>query len=147
VPYLIETVEKACQSLTPYLLRFRHQGRRRNAAQISIIWCRVSRSKKTMSFRPPTCCVGVFCSMRRWTCPRLVTRLAAGAMVKVTGLSEQFDYEAFQTYYGNAAIPLFLIRASGNLLVFTTDTPLHPKPGQSVVSLVPAEANMSPGVP
>lgn len=69
----------------------------------------------------------------------LSIHLAAGAVIKTTGLSEQFDYDAFQAYYQHAAWPLFVITDSGDLSVWTTDQPLSPTPGQRIVSLIPAD--------
>jgi hypothetical protein len=69
----------------------------------------------------------------------LSSQLATGASVKTTGLSEQFDYEAFQAYYQFSALPLFVITSHGNLRVWTTAQPLSPIPGQRIVSLIPAE--------
>jgi hypothetical protein len=42
--------------------------------------------------------------------------------------------------YGNAAIPLFVIADTKNLLVFSTDVPMIPMSGQRLISLVPAGA-------
>lgn len=66
----------------------------------------------------------------------LNNRLRADAVIKVTPLSEQFNYEAFQAHYGDNAIPLFLITEARRLLVFTTDHTLQPEAGQTLVSLV-----------
>lgn len=66
----------------------------------------------------------------------LTERLAAGAIVKKTPLTKEFDYQAFQAHYGDSAVPLFVIEATGNLLVCTAgDKPL-PKSGQTLISLV-----------
>jgi NhaP-type Na+/H+ or K+/H+ antiporter len=75
------------------------------------------------------------------TYTHLLNQLTGGAVIKVTPLSEQFDYEAFQTYYGNTIIPLFLITEAGQLQVFTVDQTLGPEAGQSLLSLVPPEAD------
>jgi NhaP-type Na+/H+ or K+/H+ antiporter len=61
---------------------------------------------------------------------------AAGAEIKKTGITEQFDYDAFRSLYGERAIPLFLVSEGGDLIVFTADNPPTPKPGQSLISLV-----------
>ena len=60
----------------------------------------------------------------------------AGAEVKKTGITEEFDYDAFRALYAERAVPLFLINETGSLLVFTADNPPAPKPGQSLISLV-----------
>ena len=66
-------------------------------------------------------------------------RLSTGASIKTTGLSEQFNYDAFQAYYQDSALPLFVISSNGDLRVWTADQPLAPGPGQRIVSLIPAE--------
>jgi hypothetical protein len=68
----------------------------------------------------------------------LSARLNAGAVVKTTSLSEQFDYDTFQAFYQGAALPLFVITASGNLRIWAADEQLKPEPGQRVISLIPA---------
>ncbi len=69
----------------------------------------------------------------------LSIHLTEGAVIKTTGLSEQFDYDTFQAYYQHAAWPLFVITEGGDLLIWTTEQPLSPAPGQRIVSLIPAD--------
>jgi hypothetical protein len=52
------------------------------------------------------------------TYPKLTARFKAGAKVKTTTLTEQFDYDTFQALYDDLAITLFLITGSGDLKVF-----------------------------
>ena len=66
----------------------------------------------------------------------ITQRIYSGAIIKATPLTEKFDFAAFQSYYGPEAIPLFLISPAGNAFAFTTDTPLKPEPGQTLISLV-----------
>lgn len=73
------------------------------------------------------------------TYAHLTNRLAAGAIIKKTALTKEFDYEAFQTLYGKRAIPLFLISQNGGLAVFTKDNPPRPCPGQTLISLVSSD--------
>lgn len=68
----------------------------------------------------------------------LASRFAAGAVIKTTSLSAEFDYDAFQGHYGKTAIPLFLIEQNGNLVVFTATNPPKPQAGQKLISLVEA---------
>jgi NhaP-type Na+/H+ or K+/H+ antiporter len=70
------------------------------------------------------------------TYARLASRIARGALVKTTSLTEEFGYQAFNEKYGEEAIPLFLINSDGRLTVFTPDSQLEPKPGQKLVSLI-----------
>jgi hypothetical protein len=72
----------------------------------------------------------------------LTTRFAAGAVIKTTSLTEEFDYDAFQAYYGETAVSLFLIDSNDNLLIFTANNPPKPKPGQRLISLIdPSETS------
>lgn len=66
-----------------------------------------------------------------------VIRLAfdRGATIKVTPLSETFDYAAFQEHYAGRAFPLMIIDGK-KLNVITTDSPPNPKPGQQILSLL-----------
>jgi len=59
-----------------------------------------------------------------------------GAVVKKTPITEEFSFDNFREMYGADAIPMVLIRDSGDLAVFTTDSPPVPKAGDIVVSLV-----------
>lgn len=69
----------------------------------------------------------------------LTDRFAAGAVIRKTALTKEFDYEAFQRHYGGTAIPLFLINQNARLTVFTEDNPPKPQPGQTLISLVNPE--------
>lgn len=78
----------------------------------------------------------------------LTTRFATGAVIKTTSLTEEFDYDAFQSYYGETAIPLFLIDQNDNLVIFTANNPPKPKPGQRLISLIdPREEFLAPTPP
>lgn len=67
----------------------------------------------------------------------LMEQVANGSVIVTTRLTDEFDYVAFQTKYGSQAIPLFLITRSKQLIVYTTDYQPIPKPGQTLVSIVP----------
>ena len=67
---------------------------------------------------------------------QLARRVAEGAVVKPTPLTEEFTYESFREHYGDAAIPLFVVSGSGRLNVVTADQPAEPKPGDTLISLV-----------
>lgn len=65
---------------------------------------------------------------------------ASGATIKVTELTEEFNYEAFREYYGESVLPLFSIDQNGKMLIFTADNLIKPKTGQKLISLIrPAE--------
>lgn len=67
---------------------------------------------------------------------RLAQRLSAGALVKATTLTEEFDYQAFCELYGKTAVVLLVIEETGTLTASTVDSPLTPRPGQTLISLV-----------
>lgn len=62
--------------------------------------------------------------------------MKAGAVIKKTVLTEEFNFSAFKQQYGARAIPLFVIGRSGTLTVCTASEPLNPNPGQKLISLV-----------
>jgi hypothetical protein len=70
------------------------------------------------------------------TYSQLSSRVAAGAVIKTTSLTDDFDYDAFQGHYGGMAVPLFLVDKNGDLTVFTIDRPPQPQPGQKLISLI-----------
>ncbi len=69
---------------------------------------------------------------------RLAGLFAAGALIKTTDITEEFTYEDFKKYYGDNALPMFLIDAGGKLVVITADNPPKPKPGQKLISIIKA---------
>jgi NhaP-type Na+/H+ or K+/H+ antiporter len=77
----------------------------------------------------------------------LTARFAAGAVIKTTSLTEEFDYDAFQAYYGETAVPLFLIDSNDNLVIFTANNPPKPKPGQKLISLIDPTEELSAQAP
>ncbi|MBI1345339.1 hypothetical protein GC163_03535 [bacterium] len=66
-----------------------------------------------------------------------VIRLAfdRGAMIKVTPLSDTFDYAAYQAHYSGRAFPLIILDGK-KLSIVTTDNAPTPKSGQQVLSLL-----------
>jgi hypothetical protein len=64
---------------------------------------------------------------------------AAGASVKTTDITEEFSYNDFKKYYGDAALPMFLVESSGKMMVVTIDNPPKPKPGQKLISIIKAD--------
>jgi len=67
---------------------------------------------------------------------RLAQRLAAGAVVKATTLTNEFDYQAFCELYGKTAIVLFVITETGKLTISTVGNPVSPRSGQTLISIV-----------
>lgn len=56
--------------------------------------------------------------------------------IRVTQLTDEFDFDAFVREHGEHALPLFAIDADGNLAVSTAGKPLEPEPGDKLVALV-----------
>ncbi|MCH6552443.1 MAG: NAD-binding protein, partial [Planctomycetes bacterium] len=66
----------------------------------------------------------------------LAQRVAAGAVVKATLLTEAFTFESFREHYGDQAVELFVVTDSGRLEVITAGNPPQPRPGDTLISLV-----------
>ncbi|UCF32894.1 MAG: cation:proton antiporter, partial [Phycisphaerales bacterium] len=73
----------------------------------------------------------------------LAERFARGFIVKASNLTEKFDYAAYRAYYGDSAVPLFVINESKRLRVLTSDANSEPQVGDILISLVkePEEQN------
>ncbi|MHC1480686.1 cation:proton antiporter [Frateuria aurantia] len=65
--------------------------------------------------------------------------LAAGWRIKATGLTTTFDWPRFIEQYGSRTVLLFGIEEKGQLRVAVARRELEPKPGWTVIALVPAE--------
>jgi hypothetical protein len=66
-----------------------------------------------------------------------------GAEVKASRMTEQFDIEAFRSKYGQEALPLFVLTKKEeevSLSVVTAGQSVRPRPGQILISAIPAEA-------
>lgn len=70
------------------------------------------------------------------TAEHLLRQLDAGAVIKATKLSAEFDYAAFHRMYSPTAILLLVITENGKLNIRTAEETTEPKPGQTLVSLV-----------
>ncbi|MGF6492491.1 NhaP-type Na+/H+ or K+/H+ antiporter [Luteibacter sp. 621] len=66
--------------------------------------------------------------------------LREGWRIKSTRLSETFDWSRFTEQYGENVVPLFGVEARGDLRIATGQRPLEPKPGWTVIALVPPAA-------
>ncbi|NQU23154.1 MAG: sodium:proton antiporter, partial [Candidatus Nealsonbacteria bacterium] len=73
---------------------------------------------------------------------RLAQRHAAGAVVKATKLTDEFDYDAFTDLYGRTAMVLMIIEETGALTVCAVDNPITPRAGQTLISLVDPAASV-----
>lgn len=67
----------------------------------------------------------------------LTSRMQAGAAVKALRLAEDMDYRTVQRSYGEEAVPLFVIKGKGRLVVFAADHPPAPAPGDTLLVLAP----------
>jgi hypothetical protein len=70
------------------------------------------------------------------TYDELSRRLGEGAAIRRTLLTEAFGFEAFRLEHGPAALPLFIMRGDGRLVVWTAEDPPEPLPGDVLISLV-----------
>jgi NhaP-type Na+/H+ or K+/H+ antiporter len=61
--------------------------------------------------------------------------LLQGATIKMTRLSESFDYQAFQARNGDRARLLFIVEDKRST-VATEDAKISPKPGQAIICLI-----------
>ncbi len=65
-------------------------------------------------------------------------RVAAGAVIRATPLTESFNFDAFRERYGADVLPLVVIRG-GSAKPLTAQTDQTPKPGDTLVSLGPPD--------
>ncbi|RJP22747.1 MAG: hypothetical protein C4520_07775 [Candidatus Abyssobacteria bacterium SURF_5] len=94
-------------------------------------------AKEEWKYGPPAADFGRYLFAPGVTYERLDVQFGEGAAIKRNRLTEEFGYEDFRKLYGEEAIPLFII-VDGELTVITADTQPNPKPGQTLISLVPA---------
>ncbi|MCA9237110.1 MAG: sodium:proton antiporter [Planctomycetales bacterium] len=73
---------------------------------------------------------------RAITFSQLEERIAGGAKIKKTSISEDFTYEDFLARYGEGALVLFRVDEAGKLVVATNETEMTVKPGQKIIALV-----------
>ncbi len=66
-------------------------------------------------------------------------KFADGASLKKTPLTGEFNYDSFKELYGHKALPMFIIKESGELVVLASDNTPKPLPGQYLISLVDKE--------
>lgn len=83
---------------------------------------------------------GRFLFNRELTYEDFAARLYGGMTVKATLLTKEFGLKDFQARNADQAIPLFVIDSKKHLSCFTADHPRKPSAGDTLISLVPAEA-------
>ncbi|MCH2131926.1 MAG: cation:proton antiporter, partial [Pirellulaceae bacterium] len=70
------------------------------------------------------------------TYSQMAFRIAAGAVVKKTKITDEFAFADFRERYGDDAIVLFVISEHQQLLISTVEQPLEPQSGQTVIAVV-----------
>ncbi|MCB8927125.1 MAG: sodium:proton antiporter [Ardenticatenaceae bacterium] len=70
------------------------------------------------------------------TYAQLDALFAGGAQLKSTSITQEFTYEDFQKQHPGTAVSLCLLQKTGKLTVFSADTDLVPKPGDTLISLL-----------
>lgn len=70
----------------------------------------------------------------------LLKHFDAGAVVKRTKLTKEFDYSAFREHYEDNAVMLFAISPKGSVKVATVDSPITPEPGTTLIFLLKSSA-------
>ena len=71
---------------------------------------------------------------------RLQELFDRGATVKTTPITEKFTFEEFRKLYGDEALPLFVMSKGETLSVVAAVSPAKPRPGQTLIAVVPAKA-------
>ena len=69
---------------------------------------------------------------------RLSNRWSAGARIKTTSLTEEFDWNAFRSHHGESAVPLFLVNEAGKIQIITQEMESFEGVGKTLIALVDA---------
>lgn len=75
----------------------------------------------------------------RLTYDELIRRQRSGFRLKKTRLSQSFNLDDHRQQHGPDSVPLFVINDKAELRIATVESPLSPKPGEQLISLVRAE--------
>ncbi len=81
------------------------------------------------------------------TCGQIQQKISQGANIQKSHLTPDFDFLALQSLYNGEAIPLLLINDKKQLTIFTEDEQPLPRPGETLISLVPAINSVGIQVP
>lgn len=73
------------------------------------------------------------------TYPQFASRLGRGAEIRITTLTEAFDWPAYQAFHGNRATLLLARDTRGWVHIAGSSQALEPQPGWSLVALVDAD--------
>lgn len=68
-------------------------------------------------------------------------RIANGAQIKKTSLTDEFTYHDFHRTHGETALLLFVISENHRLRVVTADEVFVPKSGQTIIALIDGKAD------
>jgi len=74
----------------------------------------------------------------------LASFINKGFQMRSTKISEEFDWPQFEKKYQHSRLPLFAINAKGRITPFTSDKPLNPDNGSTIIALettAPAEVS------
>jgi len=63
-------------------------------------------------------------------------RFFHGAIIKSTKLSDEFDYNSFQSHYMNNAVPLFYTTEQKELIIVSSDKVIEPRNGWTIIALI-----------
>ncbi|WP_049620768.1 cation:proton antiporter [Frateuria defendens] len=74
---------------------------------------------------------------------RFAGLLSQGWRIKSTRLSATFDWPHFIEQYGSDTVPLFGVDEKGGLRIATARHPLDPRPGWTVIALVPPDESQA----
>ena len=111
-------------------MRFREFFGRQHVFQLPAAAGRPAREERALHHFVGRSLFGTDC-----TYDQLDKALDRGATLKVTRLSSEFDYQAFQAHYGDRARLLAVIQGN-RLSLATVDAVPAPKPGHAVVCLI-----------
>ncbi|MCX2523312.1 cation:proton antiporter [Larsenimonas rhizosphaerae] len=70
------------------------------------------------------------------TYAKLASLVARGAEVRTASITDNFDMAAYEEIHGGQLLPLFVLSAQGKIRVAEASTPLAPKSGERLVSLI-----------
>ncbi len=69
-----------------------------------------------------------------FTYNHLVDQMEAGAIIKTTRLTKEFDYAAYRARHGETTVSMFVLNDRRELQVITPETTLAPKPGWTILN-------------
>ncbi|MBT8140075.1 MAG: cation:proton antiporter [Gammaproteobacteria bacterium] len=70
------------------------------------------------------------------TYSEVVNKVNKGAKIKVTSLTEEFDWNTYRNKYAETRMPLFVVDQKQNVTPFTVDKKLQPGEGSTILALV-----------